>query len=157
MKTQAETLSFFFGQTWWVIQHMTEGLTHADSLLLPAAGGNCLNWVLGHLVTERDEALGWLGQAPLWTEAETQIYQRRSEPLVEAAQALPLERILGDLAQTQEQMLARLATVTPEELAAPSGESTVGERLTFMLWHETYHVGQLELLRHLAGKHEQVI
>ena len=30
-------------------------------------------------------------------------------------------------------------------------------RMEFMIWHEAYHIGQLEYLRHLAGSHEKVI
>ena len=37
------------------------------------------------------------------------------------------------------------------------GETTLGERLVFLHWHETYHVGQLELLRQLAGTNDAVI
>ncbi len=30
------------------------------------------------------------------------------------------------------------------------------QQLDGLAWHETYHVGQAELLRHLAGKDDQV-
>jgi hypothetical protein len=33
----------------------------------------------------------------------------------------------------------------------------LGGVLAFLNWHEAYHVGQLELLRQLAGKNDQVI
>lgn len=156
MKTQAETLGFYYNQTWWVIERMTAGLTHADSLLQPN-GGNCLNWVLGHLITERDTILGYLGQPALLTEAESEIYRRESAQLQDETLALPLELLLRDLASSQASITSALATITPEALEAPVGKSTVGERIAFKLWHETYHVGQLELLRHLAGMHDSII
>jgi hypothetical protein len=33
-----------------IVKQQTNGLTHSDSLLQPQPGGNCLNWVMGHLV-----------------------------------------------------------------------------------------------------------
>ena len=36
-------------------------------------------------------------------------------------------------------------------------KSTLGERLFFLYFHETYHVGQTEFLRQLAGKDDKVI
>jgi hypothetical protein len=37
------------------------------------------------------------------------------------------------------------------------GEITLGNRLFFIYYHETYHVGQTELLRQLAGKNDKII
>jgi hypothetical protein len=30
-------------------------ISHAESLNFPEKGGNCINWVLGHIITERDD------------------------------------------------------------------------------------------------------
>ena len=38
-----------------------DGLSHADSLLQPQPGGNCLNWVMGHLVVNLADILQFLG------------------------------------------------------------------------------------------------
>jgi uncharacterized damage-inducible protein DinB len=45
-----------------------------------------------------------------------------------------------------------------ERMEALDGETeSMAERLAFAHWHETYHVGQLELLRQLTGKNDKVI
>ena len=44
------------------------GLTHEDSLVQPRPGGNCLNWVLGHLLTVYDGTLPLLSQEPVMGE-----------------------------------------------------------------------------------------
>jgi methionine salvage enolase-phosphatase E1 len=36
-------------------------------------------------------------------------------------------------------------------------QSTILERLQSLVWHETYHIGQLEPLRQLAGKNDKII
>ncbi|NHZ72498.1 MAG: hypothetical protein GWP17_05390, partial [Aquificales bacterium] len=35
--------------------------------------------------------------------------------------------------------------------------TAVGDRIASLHWHETYHTGQLEILRQLAGKNDSVI
>jgi|GEM_PF-5021639 len=49
--------------------------------------------------------------------------------------------------------------MTQAELdAVPEGaDQDVGAQLSFLSWHETYHTGQTEYLRQLAGKDDQVI
>ena len=37
------------------------------------------------------------------------------------------------------------------------GERPVGQHVAGLHWHETYHTGQLELLRQLAGKNDAII
>lgn len=47
-----------------MINLQTDGLTDEDSMRqLPH--GNCLNWVLGHIATNRDGVLETLGEPPL--------------------------------------------------------------------------------------------
>ena len=58
---------------------------------------------------------------------------------------------------------AALETASAEAMGAhasqpsPSFDGTIGGMVSFLAMHETYHVGQLELLRHLAGKNDKII
>jgi hypothetical protein len=36
-------------------------------------------------------------------------------------------------------------------------QQTVGDRIAGLHWHETYHTGQLDILRQLAGKDDGVL
>lgn len=147
--------------TYRIIHMQIDGLTHADSLLQPPFRGNCLNWVLGHIVESRNAALRQLGQQPVWGEEEGTRYATGSQPIVSEAQALPLERLVAGLALSQARMESALQGMSPEMLAQPQDadgrQVSLGERLDWLLWHETYHVGQLEFLRQLAGKNDAVI
>ena len=142
-----------------VLQAQVDGLSHGDSLIQPPDGGNCLNWLLGHIIVSRSTSLKLLGLELLAGDADYDRYNRNSDPLTQAEQALPLTRMLVDFGETQTRMLARLAELGEDDLAAipPGQERTVAEQLSFLSWHETYHVGQLEQLRRLAGKTEKVI
>jgi len=48
-------------------------LTHEQSLLGPGPHGNCANWVLGHIVTNRGYILSMVGEQPVWDEVDTTI------------------------------------------------------------------------------------
>ena len=151
----APTLIQSFGVTYQIITMQTDGLTNSDSLLQPPFRGNCLNWVLGHIIVGRNNALELLGEEPVWTEQEASLYRSGSEPVTAGRQALPLDRLLDDLSLSQQRIAAALERTLPEELAAGvesrGSERPLGQVLSGLHWHETYHTGQLELLRQLAG------
>ncbi len=150
-----------FARNTSIIQMQTAGLTHADSLRQPPFRGNCLNWVLGHLINNRDRILQTLGAAAA-AGAAADRYARESDPVNDDIPGiLPLAELLRLLAASQEALAAALAGATEADLerAIPAGQRTVSvaERLFFLYFHETYHVGQTELLRQLAGTNDKVI
>jgi DinB superfamily len=155
--TVSETLAQYYGLTYRVIKRQLDGVTHEESLVQPPFRGNCLNWVLGHIIVSRAEALGILEEAPPWSEADAARYRRNSDPITDGEQALPLSQLLTLLEDSQNRILAGLARATPELLEAKLDEDSRAEHITFSIWHETYHVGQLELLRQVSGKNDKVI
>ncbi len=150
----AQSLSRSYGSTHWLIGKLVDGLSNEESLIQPQFEGNCLNWVLGHILAGRNEALSYLGAEPIWDDSEAARYKTGSPPIMEAAQALTLERLLEDFAQSQARILAALERITPEELGevveTRFGERPVAQHIAGLHWHETYHTGQLELLRAMA-------
>lgn len=149
----AQTISQSYAFTHMLIKRLTVGLSHADSLVQPPFPGNCLNWVVGHIISGRNEALTYLDAPAVWGDDEIARYKTGSAPITGDDQALPLERLLGDLALSQERLEAALAKITPEAydrvVDTRFGERPVGKHLDGLHWHETYHLGQLELLREL--------
>jgi uncharacterized damage-inducible protein DinB len=158
-KTKAETLIEYYGLTHRVIMRQLDGVTHEESLVQPPFRGNCLNWVLGHIIISRDEALTILEEELPWDESVAARYLRNSDPITSAEQALPLSQLQALLEESQTRILAGLARMPAERMDVREGDDTdtIGERLAFAHWHETYHVGQLELLRQLTGKNDKVI
>ncbi len=156
-----DSLADVFRTTYWVIQQQTDGLTHADSLRQLPFRGNCLNWVLGHILASRSRVLEHLGQEPLWDEDRIACYARDSSPVTDGQDAVAFGEMLSDLARSQEQILAGLAAISTQELERTvpwgQGERPVAWVVGFLAWHETYHTGQLEYLRQLAGKNDAVI
>lgn len=159
LPVSAKTLGTLFEFTYQVFRRNTEGITHDESVQLPQPSGNSMNWVGGHVVATRDGLLQTLGQEPVWSASEQERYGRRSPPLIDPAKALPWEQILQDLATTQERLRVGLGTITSERLASPMpaeqnpfGVDTLGDMLAVFTFHESYHVGQLGILRRLYGK-----
>lgn len=143
-----ETLEVLFGANFHVIQVNTNGISHEESLVQPKPAGNCMNWVLGHVVAYRTDVLRLVGQQPVWNEHDAAVYLRGSEPLADAAKARPLPQILEDFARSQETLIQGLRALTPEDLQ----RDELGEKITWLHFHEAYHAGQIGLLRRLVGK-----
>jgi uncharacterized damage-inducible protein DinB len=153
-------LSTAFARNVTIIKRQTEGLTQKDSLL-QFPNGNCLNWVLGHIAVSRDDVLETLGEPPLTKPAGVR-YKRGSEPLTETDESiLSLEELLAWLDLTQERIEAALSTMDDAALTRDYGsgerKTTVGQRVFFLFFHETYHIGQTELYRQFAGKSDKII
>ena len=145
-----------------IVKAQTQGLSHADSLLQLPFRGNCLNWVLGHMADNRNTMLRLLGEEAILSEAQAKRYGYGSEPVCgEGDDILTLEQLLTALKQSQSALAACLDQTTAEELARQVqsflGTTTLGQLIFFLFWHETYHVGQTEFLRQLAGTDDKVI
>jgi hypothetical protein len=147
-----------------VIQKQINGLTHKDSLLQLPFRGNCLNWVLGHITQSRNKMLDLVNEPLVWTAEEVVRYERNSEPVTTGEDALRFEKITADLDTIHQRLVARLTRMTPDELSVRGKEVikgtppwSIAEYLNFLIWHETYHVGQTEILRQLTGVNDKVI
>jgi uncharacterized damage-inducible protein DinB len=142
-----------------VIEQQIEGLDHAASLLQPAMRGNCMNWLTGHILVYRDVMLKALGETPVRDEAFSARYGHDSQPVLDSSDAYPFEAMIEDFRSTQPRLQAALTALSADQLATtvPDRDQTLAERLTFLVWHESYHCGQFEYLRQLTGVNDKVI
>lgn len=145
-----------------IMKSQAEGLSHADSLRQPPFRGNCLNWVLGHLLLNRNRVLAVLGQEPVLDGDTLSRYETGSEPVTgDEDGILTLEELLDGMVAGQEKIAAGLQQASAEDLAQEiqAGERTMtlGRRLFGLYFHDTYHTGQTEMLRQLAGADDKVI
>jgi hypothetical protein len=159
-KMNKEMIHDLFKTNHWVFAHQCDGLTHDDSLLQLPFRGNCLNWVLGHVLVSRQNALKLMGIPVTWTDGEIARYKYDSEPITSAddPDILHFDRLVADFERTQEQLADGFAEISEAQLAEKDDRGrTVADRLLFIAWHEGYHLGQTEYLRQLAGKDDKVI
>jgi uncharacterized damage-inducible protein DinB len=135
------------------------GLSQADSLVQPTPGGNCLNWVVGHLACVYNNVLSMLGQEQIVPSERLKRYDRGTSALQDPAEALELNELIGICEKALAGIDVGLSALTPERLdeKAPTSPTnnpneTVRSLMTVLGFHQAYHVGQLGILRRIAGK-----
>ena len=120
------------------------------------AVGHDPRWLVGHLAATRQGVLRILGLEP--REQAWEVCFRRGTSPADLPAALELAPILETFFDAQARMAAVWDGLSPEALAKPfvrtlpDGSQTVGDAFRFLAWHEAYHLGQLAMLRRLAGK-----
>ena len=142
-----------------VVHMNVSGISQQESLIHPEPEGNCLNWVLGHLVCVYNNVMPLVGQKSLPEADKLKRYDRGSAPLRNPAEAMELSTLLSIWDEASKRMDAGLASLTPEALDArasfsPSNDpnETVRSLISTVLFHQAYHSGQLGVLRRVAGK-----
>ncbi len=136
-----------------------EDVSNDESLVRPAPGGNCLNWVLGHVVLYRSTVLKLVGRQPVFEGEQAKPYVRGSHP-DGTERYLDLATLRGMLSDTQQELIPALAVMTEEQLACGVAEEfnrpplagSIGSALARLNFHESYHAGQIGLLRRIVGK-----
>ena len=145
-----------------IIEMQANGLTHEDSLIQTEYNINCFNWVVGHVVQYRDEMFGFLGHERLLSPEVSDRYARESHPIIEDGSDVVRFADLVALARSsQDRIATALGSMTEDQFLEKrtSGERsfTVGSSVLFNYFHDTYHVGQTELLRQVAGVDDAII
>lgn len=151
-----------FSLNFRLIKLHTAGLSHAESLVQTPYNINCMNWVLGHIAVGRDSVMGLIGAEPLLGVDETLRYKTESDPIIEdGPHVLQLEKLLEVLSTGQSRLAAALDVLSEaellEEIQAGERMMPLGTRLYGFYFHDTYHTGQIDLLRQVAGANDRVV
>ena len=116
--------------------------------------GNSAQWVLAHLLTSKRGLLRALGERTT-PEAFEAVSGRGGSPTAELPAGAEL---LAAWLAANETLAARLEALSleagarPAPRTLPDGGTTLIAMARFLQFHEAYHLGQLGLLRRLAGK-----
>ena len=152
-----DLLAVQLGYNNYTFHKNVDGVSHDESLVQPHPGGNCLNWVVGHLADSRDSLRKLVGLEPASSEANP-VYARSAEPLKDSGSATPFDELTAAFSKDQDAIVGAIKAMTPEQLAAPAPfspgndpEETVGTLLAGLIFHEAYHIGQTGVLRRIAG------
>ena len=135
-----------------------EGITQEESLIQPGPEGNCLNWVMGHLLCVYDNLLPALGQETVGNDGSFKCYGRGTAG-IGADQALNMADLMSAWDEAEKRVEAGLAGLTAERLDEPAPFSpsnnpkeTMRSLLTTVFFHQSYHVGQAGMLRRIGGR-----
>ena len=137
-----------------------KGLVTQDLTKAPVEGGNCLAWMLGHILASRNAMLEVMRKESYWPKELSERFARGSEAVTASEEALPsAERFREDLDASYQKIVEALGDVRNERLAEPAPFSplkiegeTVGGLLASLVFHESYHVGQTGVMRRILGK-----
>ena len=147
-----------------ILHAQAEGLSHEQSLTQTEYNVNCFNWVLGHVVSGRSQLLVRLfGVEPIMSEEQAARYLRESDPITEDGPGvMAFADLLGLLDASEEALEAALADVDDgfmaEELSVEDGRmASRAAQVMFTYFHDTYHIGQTDLLRQMAGFSDKII
>jgi DinB superfamily len=134
-----------------LIHRFVDGITHAESILQLPFDHNCMNWILGHVVTNRSHVLETVGAAHDWQEEIRALYHTDTPPIKPDDKSVQFETLIRYLDGSVELLKAALENVSDtylEEIHTNyRGEKTRYAHLTGFHWHEGFHIGQLEILK----------
>ena len=129
-------------------------LSEADALRRPVPNGNNVRFLLAHLVAARHFVAELLGK-PLANPHEEAF---RAVETVEHAESLPeLSALRREWSRISPHVVSCLERATADVLTSsapqplPGSDGTVLGAITFLVQHESYHLGQLGLLRIALG------
>jgi hypothetical protein len=158
-KTLAQAVRLQIGYVAYTCMVNLDGVTDEEALVGPDEKGNCINWIVGHLLHARAGLLDLLGAEPPFAKDKYERYERSSGPVEGPSGTVPLSEMTDDLAATAEPLEAALGDLTDDFLAReapikPTGneDETMGSLLAGLAFHESYHAGQLGLLRRIGGR-----
>jgi hypothetical protein len=158
-----QNLTDFYARNVEIIKMQAGDLTHEESLIQLPFRSNCLNWVVGHVLANRCNILDLLGAEDIRPGVNLDHYERESDPILgEGEGVLLLEDLVLHLEDSQQRLAAALAVETEESLQRmvpyrDRPEREVAFWLFFLYFHDSYHVGQTEILRQAAGKNDKII
>jgi len=129
-----------------------EGITHTDSLTQPDPCGNCINWVVGHIVCHRNVMHRLAGIEPVWDAESADRYKRGSDPMTSLQEAADLSTMVQLYEESQAALTSKLADISEDELEKQAGDDTLAMQLAGLIFHESYHMGQIGVIRRVMGK-----
>jgi len=134
-----------------------EGISDEASLIRPRPAGNNVNWVFGHIIASRKLILELVGEEAVLTPDEAFPY-RRGAGEKDIPNLTPFSRLKEAFSLSQTSLKRGMQKLSDNDLnsvldkdESREQESTLQDSLSFLQFHETYHVGQLGLLRRLIG------
>ena len=152
--TRQEMVALHFEIVYDTVERNVGGMTHEQSLARPAAGGNCANWILGHLVDMHNGLMQAVGEDPVWE--SDQLARAGFDPIEGPESAIDWDTLRDRFLGSRERCLAAVGALSDdalaEELPAPFG-GTISRAglLVILAFHQAYHAGQLGLARRFAG------
>lgn len=149
------TYQVLFQTCEYTFRENLDGLTDENSVRQPIEGASTFNWVVGHIVRTRPFLHQLLGQESPIDENTLDLY--RAETPWDPSAATPFTRLI-ELYTASNAMLAEGFAALDEEVLDRKlpfrfggVRRTLREMIGIIYHHESYHTGQLGVLRRALG------
>jgi hypothetical protein len=149
-----EPVSLIFKLNNEMVVRSLNGLSDEDCWRRPHPDINPMLWLVGHATISRIGLLARLGHRP--EHGLGTLFDRGSK--LQAAAAYPSRDVIVQAWQnTRGQMRDAFSALTDADLAAPPagrplpGVTNMAGLISFLAFHESYHVGQMGYLRKMLG------
>lgn len=137
-----------------LVRRSTENLSWDELVRVPEAGNSAM-WLWAHLTNSRCGLARMLGvERDLF---HPELFGRGSE-LVDPSEYPSVEELRAAWKEVTGQIIEGMDSVASADLAEPAPrdfpveDKTVAGAVTFLAWHEAYHVGQLAAVSKWLGK-----
>lgn len=134
-----------------LIHRFVDNITHQESILQLPFEHNCMNWILGHIVTNRSHVLETVGAAHVWRDEVRALYHTETPPIKPESKSVQFETLVKYLDESVGLLKAALENISDEYFEETHsnyrGEKTRYAHVTGFHWHESFHIGQLEILK----------
>lgn len=130
------------------------GLNDED-MLLSTGQSNTIGWILGHITLTRAQILQRLN-VECDVEDSEKIFDRGAEKRKDTK--MGVEETYNKYASRGEKIATTLNSLSDDDLKRnldiqlPGGKNDVETFLSFLAWHETFHLGQIDLIKAANGK-----
>lgn len=135
-----------------------EGLRESTADVVPEGLNNNIRWNLGHIYSSQEQiALGFAQEPVQMPEEFRKFFGGGTKPADWIGEPPSLQELVNLLSEQPKRIRQRLENRLSEEVAKPFSIpgltlKTIGELLTFTLYHEGIHVQNIKNLRKLSER-----
>jgi len=140
-----------------MVKKALEDVKEADLHKRVNNSGTSLHWIFGHIVASRDYIAKMIDADIDWKHNE--LFGGSGQPVKEPSAYPPIEEIKKAFDSVTEKLMNRLGNLEDKDIEKklkdkwPHGDDTHLGAISFMAWHEGWHIGQMSVLRkHLGYK-----
>jgi uncharacterized damage-inducible protein DinB len=143
----------FYGNTIYtkrLIGNMTD-----EDMLLSTGESNTIGWILGHINYYRGEIARKMKKDCELKEIEKTFERgapKNKELKINLTETLNDFSARGDLIASAIEELSGEQLKQQLDIELPGGDNSVETYLAFLSWHETFHIGQIDLIKAALGK-----
>jgi len=134
-----------------LLHRYVDDVTHEESLYQLPFEHNCMNWIFGHIVTNRSHVLETVQVPHAWELEVRALYHTETPPIGPESNSVQFGTLVKYLDESVALLKFALKDMSEDQLEETHsnyrGEKTRYAHLTGFHWHESVHLGQVEILK----------